>query len=95
MNALEAMQAFRVGLQRWTYYIRRCTHSTDVVVRMQDRDVVVSLTVGTVPYVHTFTSQHVYGPITTRGVRPHQKLCRYADEVILGALQAYKESKAT
>jgi len=35
----------------------------------------------------------VYGPIGTRQIRPHQKVCRFADQVILGALQAYKDSK--
>jgi hypothetical protein len=93
VNAREAMQAFRVGLQRWIPYIRRCTHATDVVVQMKDNDVVVSLMIGTVPYVRTFTSQSVYGPITPRGVQARQKLCRFADDIILGALEAYKESK--
>jgi hypothetical protein len=93
LNIQEAMKAFWRGMQRWVPYIKRCTHSNDVVVRMQGNDVVVSLTVGTVPYVHTFTSKHVYGPFTTRGVQAKHKLCRYADEVILGALEVYKESK--
>lgn len=87
------MLAFRAALLRWVPYIKRCTHSTDVAIRMQDRDVVVSLTVGTVPYVHTFTVHDVYGPIGTRQLRPHHKICKFVDQVILGALQAYKDSK--
>lgn len=88
------MKAFRAGMQRWVPYIQRCTHSTNVTVRMRDRDVVVSVTLPTASYVHTFTSRDVYGPITTRGLRPHQKLCRFADAVILGTLELYKEMKA-
>ena len=93
MNGLEAMRAFRDSLHQWVYYITRATHATDVSVTMDGRDVVVFLQLGSMPYTHRFTSMLVYGPIGTRQIRPHQKVCRFADQVILGALQAYKDSK--
>jgi hypothetical protein len=88
------MRAFRASLEQWTHYIVRATHATDVSVQMDGRDVVVFLRMGTLPYQHRFTSMLVYGAIGTRQIRPHQKVCRFADEVILGALQAYKDSTA-
>lgn len=92
MTATEAMRAFRDSLAKWIPYIVRATHATDVSVQLDGRDVVVFLRLGDMPYQHRFTTMLVYGAIGTRQVRPHQRVCRFADEVILGALQAYKDS---
>lgn len=94
MNATQAMRVFRDSLVRWIPYIQRATHIVDVSILMEGRDVVVFLRYRDFEYQHRFTVQSVYGHVGTRQIHPHQKLCRFADEVILSTLEAWKKRNA-
>ena len=90
MNAAGAMRVFRDSLVRWIPYIQRATHITNVSVSMEGRDVVVLMVAQGFEYRHRFTVQSVYGSIGTRPVHPHQKICRFADDLILATLEALR-----
>lgn len=84
------MRIFRDSLVRWIPYIQRATHITNVSVLLEGRDVVVLMEAQEFRYQHRFTVQSVYGNIGTRPVHPHQKICRFADDLILATLDALR-----
>lgn len=88
------MVVFRDALSHWIPYMAWST-ATDVSVQLEGRDVVVFLRAPNFEYQHRFTLQMVYGNVGTRPVHPHAKVCKFADQAILAALEKIRERPKT